>query len=77
MLDMLFLNYVRNDSCMAKKYLKGDTNMDNYLNLEVNSNDGIWSKDETGQPKADHSHWIGFKNRTAKGLRFETLNSGN
>jgi hypothetical protein len=56
---------------------KGITNMDNYLNLEVNSNDGIWSKDETGQPKADHSHWIGFKNRTAKGLRFETLNSGN
>jgi predicted dienelactone hydrolase len=59
-----------------EKYLKGDANMDNYLNLEVNSNDGIWSKDEKGQPKADHSHWIGFKNRTAKGLRFETLNSG-
>jgi predicted dienelactone hydrolase len=59
-----------------EKYLKSNTEMDDYLNLEVNSNDGVWSKDEKGQPKADHSHWAGFKNRTAKGLRFEKLAKG-
>jgi predicted dienelactone hydrolase len=56
-----------------QKYLKNNADMDRYLNLEVNSNDGIWSKDKKGQSKADHSHWTGFKNRTAKGLRFEKL----
>lgn len=58
------------------KYLKNKTEMDNYLKLEVNSNDGVWSKDDKGQPKADHTHWTGFKNRTAKGLRFEKLAKG-
>jgi predicted dienelactone hydrolase len=60
-----------------EKYLKGNAEMDQYLDLETNSNDGVWSKDEKGQPKADHSHWAGFKNRTAKGLRFERLDKGN
>lgn len=58
------------------KHLNNNADMDIYLNLEVNSNDGVWSKDEKGQPKADHSHWAGFKNRTAKGLRLETLVKG-
>ena len=56
-----------------EKYLKDNTDMNDYLDLETNSNDGIWSKDEKGQPKTDHSHWAGFKNRTAKGLIFEKL----
>jgi hypothetical protein len=60
-----------------EKYLKGNAEMDQYLDLETNSNDGIWSKDDKGQPKTDHSHWAGFKNRTAKGLRFERLDKGN
>jgi predicted dienelactone hydrolase len=60
----------------VEKYLKGNADMDHYLNLKINSNDGVWSKDEKGQPKADHSHWAGFKNRTAKGLRFEKLAKG-
>jgi predicted dienelactone hydrolase len=59
-----------------EKYLKDNSDMDVYLNLKTNSNDGVWSKDEKGQPKADHSHWAGFKNRTAKGLRFEKLAKG-
>ncbi len=29
-----------------------------------------WSKNETGQDKADHSYWKGFKNRSAPGLDF-------
>jgi predicted dienelactone hydrolase len=56
-----------------EKYLKGNVDMDNYLNLESNSNDGIWSKDAEGQSNSDHTHWAGFKNRTAKGLKFEKL----
>jgi predicted dienelactone hydrolase len=59
-----------------EKYLKDNSDMDVYLDLKTNSNDGVWSKDEKGQPKADHSHWAGFKNRTAKGLRFEKLAKG-
>ena len=59
-----------------EKYLKDNADMDVYLNLKVNSNDGVWSKDEKGQPKAEHDHWAGFKNRTAKGLRFEKLAKG-
>ena len=59
-----------------EKHLKGNVDMDNYLNLEVNSNDGVWSKNEKDQPKADHNHWAGFKNRRAKGLRFEKLAKG-
>ena len=59
-----------------EKYLKNNADMDNYLNLETNSNDGIWSKDDKGQSKADHTHWAGFKNRTAKGLKFEKLAKG-
>jgi predicted dienelactone hydrolase len=59
-----------------EKHLKDNADMDTYLNLKANSNDGVWSKDEKGQAKADHSHWAGFKNRTAKGLRFEKLRKG-
>jgi predicted dienelactone hydrolase len=59
-----------------EKHLKDNSDMDVYLNLKTNSNDGVWSKDDKGQTKADHSHWAGFKNRTAKGLRFEKLAKG-
>jgi predicted dienelactone hydrolase len=59
-----------------EKYLKDNVDMDNYLDLVTNLNDGIWSKDEKGTPKADHNHWAGFKNRTAKGFRFEKLAKG-
>jgi predicted dienelactone hydrolase len=59
-----------------EKYLKNNSDMDVYLNLKTNSNDGVWSKDDKGQSKADHSHWAGFKNRTAKGLIFEKLAKG-
>jgi hypothetical protein len=29
--------------------------------------------DEAGHPADDHSYWMGFADRTAKGLRFETV----
>lgn len=56
-----------------EKHLKDNTNMNVYLNLTANSNDGVWSMDDNNQPKQEHTHWAGFKNRTAKGLKFETL----
>jgi len=59
-----------------EKYLKDNAQIDSYLDLETNSNDGVWSVDDNDQPKEDHTHWAGFKNRTAKGLRFEKLAKG-
>ena len=50
------------------KHLKSDDSMDEYMELVENSNDGV---------EAEHTHWKGFANRTAKGLRFETLKSSN
>jgi hypothetical protein len=45
--------------------------MASYLDLVENSNDGVWSMNEDGTPKEDHSYWKGFDKDTAKGLRFE------
>ena len=58
------------------KYLKQDSTMQQFLNLVPNSNDGIWAKEKDGSIKSTHNHWTGFANRTAKGLRFETLAAG-
>lgn len=55
------------------KHLKSDTAMNKYLQLVTRSNDGVWAVEEDGTQKAEHTHWEGFANRTAKGLRFETL----
>ena len=53
--------------------LKGDAEMGAYLDLVPNANDSVWSVNEDGSFKDDHSHWKGFQNRTAKGLRYEVL----
>ncbi|MEJ6707912.1 MAG: dienelactone hydrolase [Amylibacter sp.] len=55
------------------KYLGGDRAMDAYLTLTPNANDGVWATNEDGTFKDEHSHWAGFQNRKAKGLRFEVL----
>lgn len=56
-------------------HLKGDDEAASYLDLVPNSNDGVWSVDDEGAQKDDHTHWKGFANRTAKGLRYETLSA--
>jgi predicted dienelactone hydrolase len=56
------------------KYLKHKAAMDAYLNLVPSSNDGVWAMDEAGVALPTHTYWKGFNKRTAKGLRFETLN---
>ena len=50
------------------KELKGDPDMDAYLSLVENSNDGIWAQNQDGSFKPEHTYWKGFQNRTAKGL---------
>ena len=55
------------------KYLKGDADMDAYLSLEPIANDRVWAVEDDGSFKPEHTHWKGFQNRTAKGLRFEML----
>lgn len=58
------------------KHLKGDPDMEPYLTLVPHSNAGVWAKAEDGTDSPEHTHWFGFPNRTAKGLRFETLPAG-
>jgi len=47
-----------------------------YLDLIPNSNDGVFSLAEDGTFSTDHTYWKGFANRTALGLRFEWLRTG-
>ncbi len=57
-------------------HLKGDTGKSAYLDLTENSNDGVWSAEEDGTLKDDHSYWTGFSKGTAKGLMYETRAAG-
>ena len=52
-------------------HLKGDMLKADYLTLVANSNDGVWSVNEDGSEKEDHSYWKGFPQGTAKGLMYE------
>lgn len=54
-------------------YLKNNVAMNDYLDLLPNSNEGVWAMDEAGMAKPEHNYWKGFPKRTAKGLRFESL----
>ncbi|WP_412555022.1 alpha/beta hydrolase family protein [Shimia sp. MIT1388] len=56
--------------------LKGDSNKAAYLDLVPNAKDGLFSAEEDGSFKPDHTYWQGFPARTAVGLRFETLLKG-
>ena len=53
------------------KYLKGDPTMNSYLDLFESGKEAVWSVDAKGQPKADHTYWKGFGNRSAVGLKLE------
>lgn len=58
------------------KYLKADADMQAFMDLVPNSNDGVWAQEDDGTAKPEHTHWAGFQDRTAKGLRFEVLKAG-
>ena len=51
--------------------LKGDADAAGYLDLVEDSNEGVWSVNEDGTEKEDHSYWKGFAKGTAKGLKYE------
>ena len=53
------------------RHLRSDAAMEPYFALTEYSKDGKWSMETDGKPKADHSYWKGFGNRTAVGLRLE------
>ncbi|KZX94470.1 MULTISPECIES: alpha/beta hydrolase family protein [unclassified Sulfitobacter] len=55
------------------QHLKGNEEAGAYLDLVENSNDGVWSMNEDGTPKEDHTYWKGFDENKAKGLRYEVL----
>lgn len=55
------------------QHLKGDAEKGAYLDLVPNANDSVWAANEDGTFKEEHTHWKGFQNRTAKGLRYEVL----
>ena len=58
------------------KHIKGDAKAGAFLELTPNANDSVWAKNDDGTDKPEHNHRAGFPNRTAKGLRFETLKKG-
>ena len=47
-----------------------------YFDLVPNAADGIWDVADDGVQGDTHTYWEGFANRTAAGLRFETLQQG-
>ena len=53
-------------------HLKGDAAKAAYLDLVEVSDDRVWSMAEDGTPNPDHTHWLGFPDRTALGLTLET-----
>lgn len=54
--------------------LKSDQPKARYLDLVEDAEKGVWSANQDGSFKPDHTYWAGFKNRTAKGLRLEHRN---
>ncbi len=58
------------------RYLKSNTSRDAFLSLIPDSNDGVFSANDDGSFKDDHTYWTGFQDRSAKGLMFEWLRSG-
>jgi len=58
-------------------HLKGDDEKSGYLELVKRAADGVIALDDEGKETAEHSYWSGFAPRTAQGLSFETLSTGN
>ena len=53
-------------------HLKDEAEKGGYLDLVEDSNAGVWSVEEDGTEKDDHSYWKGFAEGSAKGLMYET-----
>lgn len=53
--------------------LKGETEMQSYLEVVPHGKDAVFAFDREGKPQPGHTYWKGFKRRTAVGLSFEHL----
>ena len=51
------------------EYLQGN-DYQTYLDLVAQSNQGVWSQNNDGTFKENHTHWKGFPPRTALGMEF-------
>nr|WP_146345157.1 dienelactone hydrolase [Phaeobacter marinintestinus] len=58
-------------------HIKGDADKAMYFDLIEQASDGVYSVDENGDQKDDHTYWNGFPDRSAVALLFETLTKGN
>ncbi|MCJ8299048.1 MAG: dienelactone hydrolase [Pseudomonadales bacterium] len=52
-------------------YLKNQKEKTPYLDLTTHSAVGVYSLDEQNKPTKEHSYWLGFPNKSAKGLSLE------
>ena len=52
-------------------YLKNQKEKMRYLDLTAQSAEGVYSLDEQKKPTEQHSYWLGFANKSAKGLSLE------
>ncbi len=57
-------------------HLKVDVARPDFFDLVPNGNDAVWSVEDNGEPKEDHTYWKGFRPRSAFGLMFETKTTG-
>ncbi len=73
--DTVFMNNVGQHFLTAWMdfELKGDTEKGSYLDLLDLGGDGVWSVNDDGSLRPDHSYWKGFAEGTADGLRYEVL----
>ncbi len=56
-------------------HLKGE-DFGDYLDLVPDASEGVWSVNDAGNFRDDHTYWKGFGNRTALGLSLEFLPEG-
>ncbi len=56
-------------------HLNGNAEAAAFLDLVEIAHEGVWDENE-GTFGEDHSHWEGFPQGSARGLRFETLAAG-
>ncbi|WP_299958909.1 VPLPA-CTERM sorting domain-containing protein [uncultured Roseobacter sp.] len=73
--DTVFMNNVGQHFLTAwmDKELKGDAEKGDYLNLQKIGGEGLWSANDDGTFRDDHTYWKGFAEGTAEGLRYEVL----
>lgn len=75
--DSVFMNNVAQHfvTSWMESELKGDADKGAYLDLTDIGSDGIWSVNEDGTFRDDHTYWAGFAEGTADGLRYEVLSA--